>query len=470
MRNRLILGGISAAIVVSLAFWSTIPRNLEFMPHGYCYLWNSRLVWLHVISDTLIFLAYLSIPFTLVYFVRRRRDLPFNWMFLCFGTFIVACGLTHAMEVWTLWHANYWFSGAVKAITAWASVATAVLLVKLVPQALALPSPEDLRTEIANRRRAETKFRVLLEAAPDAMVVVDQRGEMVLVNTRAEQLFGYRREELLGRQIEKIVPEGFRESSSIEQTSAPRQARVESGQALEVNGVHKDGHEFPVEISLSPLQTSEGTLVSGAIRDITQRREAEAALRLSEQRFSLAFEHAAIGMALVASDGRWLKVNRALCALLGYSSDELLSKAFQDVTHPDDLEADLEFVRQMLAGEIPTYQMEKRYLHKEGHIVWALLSVSLVRDESGRDLYFIAQIQNITQRKHAEEALRTSAERFRTVIETANDAIITADIGGRIVDLNARAEKMFGYPKGELTGRPLTLLMPERFREPHCEG
>ncbi len=116
-----------------------------FMPHGYCYLWNPGLVWLHVISDVLITLAYMSIPITLVHFVRKRRDLPFDWMFLCFGVFIIACGATHAMEVWNLWHAAYWLAGVVKAITAFASVPTAVLLLQLVPKALALPSPEDLR-------------------------------------------------------------------------------------------------------------------------------------------------------------------------------------------------------------------------------------------------------------------------------------------------------------------------------------
>lgn len=154
-----LIGGAATFFV-----WSHIPAQ-DFMPHGYCYLWNTPLVWLHVACDSLIFLSYLSIPFTLLYFIRRRRDLPFNWMFVCFGTFIIACGFTHAMEVWNLWHANYWLSGAVKAITALSSVLTAILFVKLIPQALALPSREAVQVEIANRTHAELKFRALLEAA-----------------------------------------------------------------------------------------------------------------------------------------------------------------------------------------------------------------------------------------------------------------------------------------------------------------
>jgi signal transduction histidine kinase len=107
------------------------------------------------VSDALIALAYFSIPFTLIYFVRKRRDLPFNWIFVCFGLFIFACGATHSMEIWTLWHATYWLSGAVKIITAFSSVPTAILLIQLVPQALELPSPKALRLEIAQRTSAQ---------------------------------------------------------------------------------------------------------------------------------------------------------------------------------------------------------------------------------------------------------------------------------------------------------------------------
>src|SRR5215207_1916268 len=119
-----------------------------FMPHGMCYLWQPGILLLHIVSDALITLAYFSIPFTLLYFVRKRRDLEFNWMFVCFAVFIVACGTTHAMEIWTVWQPVYWLSGSIKAITALASVPTAILLVKLIPQALALPSPAALQREV----------------------------------------------------------------------------------------------------------------------------------------------------------------------------------------------------------------------------------------------------------------------------------------------------------------------------------
>jgi PAS domain S-box-containing protein len=127
--------------------------------------------------------------------------------------------------------------------------------------------------------------------------------------------------------------------------------------------------------------------------------------------FQNAFEHAAIGMALVAPDGKWLRVNRSVCEITGYSEKELLERSFQDITHPDDLDLDLANVEKMLAGQIDRYQMEKRYFHKNGAIVWVLLSVSLVREETGQPRFFISQIQDITSRKESERQLgEASAE------------------------------------------------------------
>jgi signal transduction histidine kinase/PAS domain-containing protein len=225
-----------------------------FMPHGHCYLWKAGLVWLHVVSDSLIALAYTVIPCALVYFVRRRRDLPFDWMFICFGVFIVACGATHVMEVWTLWTPVYWVSGLVKALTAIASVPTALLLIRSIPKALAIPSPALLRKTNDALKRSEGRFRGLLESAPDAMVIVDEGGKIVFVNAQTERLFGYHRLELMGRPVEVLFPEG----------------RAGFGR-------RKDGDTFPVEVSLSPLQDhgNGDRLISSAIRDVTVRRRTE---------------------------------------------------------------------------------------------------------------------------------------------------------------------------------------------------
>jgi hypothetical protein len=142
-----------------------------FMPHGYCYLWSPGLVGLHVVSDSLIAISSLSIPVTLLYFARKRRDAPFSWMFLCFGVFIVACGATHLMGVWTIWFPSYWIASAVKAFAACMSVTTAILLIRVTPRALALPGTrwlvdlnQKLTAEIEQRTRAENGLRRVSEA------------------------------------------------------------------------------------------------------------------------------------------------------------------------------------------------------------------------------------------------------------------------------------------------------------------
>jgi signal transduction histidine kinase len=134
----------------------------NFIPHGHCYLWKPDLVGLHIVSDALIAIAYYSIPLTLIYFVQKRRDIPFNWIFLLFGTFIISCGTTHLLEIWTLWHPVYWISGMTKLGTAAISLYTAIALVRLLPVALAIPSAAQLEAvndEIRERQRIEVELK-----------------------------------------------------------------------------------------------------------------------------------------------------------------------------------------------------------------------------------------------------------------------------------------------------------------------
>ncbi|MEG5000774.1 sensor histidine kinase [Microcoleus sp. B4-D4] len=167
--------------------WKTFFSSGSFIPHGHCYLWQTKLVWLHVASDSIIAIAYFSIPITLIYFISQRKDLPFDWIFAMFGAFIVACGITHIFEVWTLWHPTYWLSGTIKAITATISFITAILLVDLIPQALALPSPAQLevansllQSEIVERQSAETALK---KAKDELEIRVEERTEQLKKQT-----------------------------------------------------------------------------------------------------------------------------------------------------------------------------------------------------------------------------------------------------------------------------------------------
>lgn len=435
----------------------------QFIPHGHCYLWKPELVWLHLLSDVLTGLAYYSIPVMLVYFVRKRRDVPFGWMFLMFSTFIVACGTTHLMDVWTLWYPTYWVSGLIKAITAFVSVVTALELVPLIPQALALPSPAQLEAanyqlakEIAERKRteeilreSEQRWQLALRGNNDGIWDWNVKTNEVFFSTRWKEMLGYQDHEIsnhLNEMLTRVHPDDLDWVTQAVQDHFAKKTpfyitehRVlckdgsykwilnrgqglwnENGNVVRMTGSHTDITERKqAEEALSSLlnklesiveeRTAELTRINQSLQtEITQRQRMEAALRESEQRFRSAFHQAAVGIAHVAIDGRWLLVNQRLCDIVGYTLEELQLLTFQDITHPDDLEADLKYVEDILANRIQTYSMEKRFFRKDNSIVWVNLTVALMRESSTEPKYFISVIEDISDRKHSQEQIKAS--------------------------------------------------------------
>jgi diguanylate cyclase (GGDEF)-like protein/PAS domain S-box-containing protein len=193
-----------------------------------------------------------------------------------------------------------------------------------------------------------------------------------------------------------------------------------------------------ISVSGEPFYDAQGNFKGyrGIGSDITERLQRDNALLESEARFRNAFDAAAIGMAIVSLDGKWLQVNPPLCRMLGYSEPDLKKLTFQDVTHPDDLAADLDYVEQVLRGEIPSYQMEKRYFHKDGHVVWVLLSVSMVRGRDGAPLHFVSQIQDITARKQTELELVANRRFLADLIDAIPMPLTVKDDNRRFVIVN----------------------------------
>jgi len=267
------------------------------MPHGHCFFWQPSLVWPHVISDSLIAAAYFSIPLILYYFIRLRPDAKQRGLILMFACFIFACGTTHLLSVWDIWHSAYRLEGVMKAITAALSIATAIVTIRLGPAVVKIASPgqleeinETLREEIAARKLAEEKLRKHLdaelhasedklqacfEAASQAILGVSSNGRISLVNRRTEEMFGYSREELFGQELELLLPERFRNAHHAHRQDYFLEPRVRAmGAGMELAGRRKDGTEFPIEIGLSHVSTPEGPLAFGMVSDISERKKA----------------------------------------------------------------------------------------------------------------------------------------------------------------------------------------------------
>jgi PAS domain S-box-containing protein len=242
-------------------------------------------------------------------------------------------------------------------------------------------------------------------ASSNGIVITDPKmpdNPIIYVNPAFEEISGYTAEEVRGRNC-RFLQGGYHEQPALDEL---REALTEERECRVVlRNYRKDGTPFWNELYVSPVHDEDGLLTNfvGVQNDITERRRIEEVLRESEERFRATFEHAAVGAAHVGIDGRWLRVNRRLSEIVGYEREELLERTFQDITHPDDLEEDLEQMRLMLEGELQTYTIEKRYLRKGGPEVWVNLTVSLVRDASGEPAYFIAVVEDISERKKTEQ-------------------------------------------------------------------
>jgi PAS domain S-box-containing protein len=325
----------------------------------------------------------------------------------------------------------------------------------------------EISRDISERKETEAKYRGLLEAAPDAMVVVNQDGEIVLLNVQAEKQFGYRRDELVGQKVKNIIPEGFAERLLADGLRSVEDALAQQiGTGIELTGRRKDGSDFPIEIMLSPLESAEGILVTAAIRDITVRKAAEKYLAQMEGRYRGLLEAAPDAMVVVNRGGEIVLLNVQAEKQFGYRRDELVGQKVKNII-PEGFAERLIADGTRTAAEAVAQQIgtgiELRGRRKDGSEF--PIEIMLSPLESAEGILVTAAIRDISVRKAAEDLLAQMEGRYRGLLEAAPDAMVVVNQGREIVLLNVQAENQFGYRRDELLGQKVKNIIPEGFAE-----
>ncbi len=473
--RRLLGPGVAIGVAACLLWlgakvvsgWSA--RSADFMPHGYCYLWDPRIVWMHVISDGLITLSYYCIPIILIYFICKNRELPFNRIFWMFGTFILACGTTHLMEIWNVWHGSYLLAGVIKAITAAVSIVTAAMLIPLVPMVISLPGRMDLQEknrkleqEIAERKRMEAPIDAPLRRTVTVgfVVAVLLMGFMGFLTWRTKQLASNESD---------LVAHSYSVMGRLEVTLQHVVEVETSARAFALTGL---------EPLLAHYESARGTLAQDedALRHLTidnpnqqQRLDAlepqvRAALQFAESLVAKRRRLSAVPSASEALEAeRVMDAVRATTQEMQAEETRLLSQRTQK-TMAGRRSTSLIILVGTFVGAgclaLARFAVNREIdvsARARAHI--SLLNAELEQRVEQRT----ATLQSeITERKWVEEV----RERLAAVVESSDDAIISKTLEGTITAWNRGAEKVFGYSSSEVVGKPMLMLLPpERMDE-----
>ncbi|HEV3299877.1 MAG TPA: PAS domain S-box protein, partial [Planctomycetaceae bacterium] len=309
--------------------------------------------------------------------------------------------------------------------------------------------------DISDRKRAEEalreserRFRTFVDHATDAFFLFDSENVVLDVNRQACESLGYTREELIG-----MTPLDFDADVTPGRVEEMKHT-LDNGQLMTFESRHrrKDGTVFPVEVRGQVFWEGGRRFTVALARDNTERKRAEEALRESEERFRGTFENAAVGIAHVHANGRFLRVNEKFCNIVGYSREEFLQKTYQEITHSDDLAASIEAADALFRGDSPNFGLEKRFVRKDGSFVWAQVLASLQRDAAGVPAYGIGIIHDMTERKRLEESLRASEERYRFLTQSIPQKIFTANANGDVDYFNQQWTEFTGLSFEQIKG------------------
>jgi PAS domain S-box-containing protein len=436
-----------------------------FMPHGYCMQWQPGLVGTHVVADAAIALAYFSIPSLLFTFIKKRPDVKFNWIFVAFGLFIMACGITHVMEIVTLWVPAYRWSAFFKVITALVSVVTAVALFRLMPSIVQIPTPEQHRslkeTELAllqtqnELKKALGRFQGIFENAAIGLSHIGSDGTYLLVNRELCRMLGYEPAELLGSNAHDLIHPDDQDSLLLDQL---KKGQIKS-YTCEKRYIHKRSMSIWVELTVSLVRDIGGQpdYFVVAAKDISQQKRAAAVLeqtldqlRQRERQVALLFEEGGVG------DFTWNVARDVVSAhpmvweLYGHPGERGPQPAawFEAKQHPGDLPAIRAHLEKVL--ETPSLKMdiEFRIIQPDSSIRWVACRGSVVRDQDGKPLEVYGLNIDISHTKEAQEEVRASEQRLVALTDAMPQLVWFTDAAGNMEFFNRQWYEYTGQEKG----------------------